>query len=95
MFHTTLSKGKHITQRKKERYIRAHVKGTGKFCNKVQVKRTGKHIIESQEKGQEILKPRSKERVLTIYMYTNQPRSIDRAYNLKNQSHKTGNNISI
>ena len=43
MFHTTLSKGKHIAQRKKERYIRAHVKGTGK------------HIIESQEKGQETL----------------------------------------
>ena len=25
-------------------------------------------------------------------MYTNQQRSIDKAYNLKNQSHKTGNN---
>ena len=30
MFHTTLSKGKHIALRKKERYIiRAQVKGTG------------------------------------------------------------------
>ena len=28
-------------------------------------------------------------------MYTNKPRSKDRAYNLKNQSHKTGDNTSI
>ena len=32
MFLTTLSKGKHIALRKKERYvIRAQVKGTGKY----------------------------------------------------------------
>ena len=70
MFHTTLSKGKHTAQRKKERYIG------------VQVKRTGKHTIESQEKrDRRYCKPGSKDRVLTIYMYTNQPRPIDKAYN--------------
>ena len=51
MFDKTLSKGKHIAQRKKERYIRAQVKGTGKYCIEVQVKRTGRHIIRTQAKG--------------------------------------------
>ena len=113
MFHTTLSKGKHIAQKKKERYIikvqvkrtgryiiRAQVKGTGTYCIKVQVKRTGRHSIKVQVKrtGRHIIraqvkgtgkycKPGSKD--------TNQPRSIDRAYDLENQSHKTGNNTSI
>ena len=54
MFHTTLSKGKHITLRKKERYIiRAQVKGTGKYCViRAQVKGTGKYcVIRAQVKG--------------------------------------------
>ena len=51
-------------------------------------------IIESP--GQRIgqvnhFKPRSKDRVTNHYMHTNQPRSKDRAYDLENQSHKTGN----
>ena len=72
MFHTTLSKGKHVAQKEKESILLNPRKRDRKYC-----------------------KPGSKDRVLTIYMYTNQPRSIDRVYNLKNQSHKTGNNISI
>ena len=108
MFHTTLSKGKHIALRKKERYIiRAQVKGTGKYCViRAQVKGTGKYcVIRAQVKGTgkycviraQVIgtgicyKPRSRDRV-TNCMYTNQPRSTDRAYDLENQSHKTGNN---
>ena len=73
MLHTTLSKGKHIAQRKKERYIRAQVKGTGefcvvksqvtgtgKYCIEVQVKRTGRHIIRAQAQGQENIVLKSK-----------------------------------
>ena len=33
--------------------------------------------------------------LIYICMCTNRPRSIDRAYDLKNQSHKTGDNTSI
>ena len=84
MFHTTLSKGKHIAQGKKERYIRAQVKGTGKYCIEAQVKRTGRHIIRTQAKGTgNIANLGSKTGLLIIYMCTNQPRSTDRAYNLK------------
>ena len=53
MFHTTLSKGKHIALRKKERYIiRAQVKGTEKYCViRAQVKGTEKHcVIRAQVK---------------------------------------------
>ena len=99
MFHTTLSKGKHIALRKKKRYIiRAQVKGTGKYCViRAQVKGTGKYcVIRAQVKGTGVCyRPRSKDRVTNHCMYTNQPRSTDRVYNLKNQSHKTGNNTSI
>ena len=54
MFHTTLSKGKHIAPRKKERYvIRAQVKGTGKYCViRAQVIGTGTYcVIRAQVKG--------------------------------------------
>ena len=54
MFHTTLSKGKHIALRKKERYIiRAQVKETGKYCViRAQAKGTGKYyVIRAQVKG--------------------------------------------
>ena len=54
MFHTTLSKGKYIALRKKERYIiRAQVKGTGKYCViRAQMKGTGKYcVIRAQVKG--------------------------------------------
>ena len=79
------------------------MKGTGNlyindYCIvlKVQVKRTGRHIIRAQVKGTKgNYKPRSKTGLLIFYMYTNQPRSTDRAHNLKNQSYKTGSNISI
>ena len=51
---------------------------------KVQVKRTGRHIVRAQVKrDKEELQTQVKDRVLIFYMYTNQPRSIDRAYNLK------------
>ena len=33
--------------------------------------------------------------LLVIYMYANKPRSKDRAYDLKKQSPKTGDNTSI
>ena len=85
MFHTTLSKGKHIVQRKKEGYIiRAQVKGTGKYCVtraqvtgtgnyciKIQVKRTGRYIIRTQVKGTgKHCKPGSKEKVTNhLYVY--------------------------
>ena len=72
MFHTTLSKGKHIALRKKERYtIRAQVKGTGKYCViRAQVKGTGKYcVIRAQVKGTgTCYKPGSKDRV-TNYLY--------------------------
>ena len=79
------------------------MKGAGniymnKYCIvlKVQVKRTGRHIIRGQVKGtRRKCKPGSKTGLLIYYMYTNQPRSIDRAYNLKSQSLETGCNISI
>ena len=62
----------------------------------VQVKRTEKYIIEALVKGTgKYRKPGSKDRVTNHCMYTNQPRSKDRAHNLKNQSHKTGNNTSF
>ena len=62
----------------------------------VQVKRTGRHIIRAQVKGTKgNYKPGSKPGLLIFYMYTNQPRSTDRAHNLKSQSYKTGSNISI
>ena len=52
MFHTTLSKGKHIAQRKKERYIRARVKGTGEFCiSESQGKGTGNTVNPGQKTG--------------------------------------------
>ena len=109
MFHITLSKGKHIAQGKKERYItkvqvkrtgryiiRAQVKGTGKYCIKVQVKRTGRYIIRAHVKGTgKFASLGQKTGLLIICVYTNQPRSLDRAYDLDNQSHKTGNNKSI
>ena len=79
------------------------MKGTGNlyindYCIvlKVKVKRTGRHIIRSQVKGTKgNCKPRSKTGILIFYMYINQPRSTDRAHNLKNKSYKTGSNISI
>ena len=40
-------------------------------------------------------KPQSKDRVDISHMYTNKPRSKDRAYYQENQSFKTGNNTSI
>ena len=76
------------------------MKGTGNlyindYCIvlKVQVIRTGRHIIRGpSEKGQGEI---AKAGLLIFYMYTNQPRSKDRAYNLKNQLYKTGSIISI
>ena len=69
MLHTTLSKGKHTAQRKKERYITAQVKGTGEFCIiEVQVKRTGRHIIGAQKRDRKYCKPGSKT-VLLIILY--------------------------
>ena len=62
------------------------------------MKKDKRNIVENpSEKGQEIdlCKPGSKDRVTNHCMYTNQPRSKDRAYGLKNQSLKTGNNKSI
>ena len=56
MLHTTLSKGKQIAQRKKERYI------------KVQVKRTGRHIIRAQKKEKEISQTHVKDRA-TNHLY--------------------------
>ena len=85
MFHTTLSKGKHIVQRKKERYIiraqkkgigkycviRAQVTGTGNYCINVQVKRTRRYSIRAQVKGTgKYCKPGSKDRVTNhLYVY--------------------------
>ena len=60
MLHTTLSKGKHIAQRKKGKVYQSPGKRDRKYC-----------------------KPRSKTGLLIIYMCTNQPRSMDRAYNQK------------
>ena len=43
-----------LQKKEKERYIRAQVKGTGKFCiNEVQVRTTGKYTIGAQKKGQQ------------------------------------------
>ena len=53
-------------------------------------------LSEPKCKGQEkYCRPGSKTGLLIICMYTNKPRSKDRAYDLKNQSHKTGDNTSI
>ena len=54
----------------------------------VQVKKTGRHTIRAQVKrDKEKLQTQVKDRVTIFYMYTNQSRSMDRAYNLKNQSY--------
>ena len=43
-----------LHKKEKERYIRAQVKGTGKYCSsEVQVKRIGKYTIGAQKKGQQ------------------------------------------
>ena len=63
---------------------------------KVQVIKDRKVIESPSEKGtRKHCKPGSKDRVRYFHMYTNKPRSKDRAYDQKNQSLKTGNNTSI
>ena len=53
-------------------------------------------VIESlSEKGQGHIVNLGQRTGLIFYMYTNKPRSRDRAYNKRNQSLKTGNNTSI
>ena len=53
-------------------------------------------VIESpSEKEKETLETWVKRQGRYFHMYTNKPRSKDRAYNQKNQSFKTGNNASI
>ena len=47
-------------------------------------------------RDKDTVRPGSKTGLLIhICMCTNRPRSRDRAYDLKNQSHKTGDNMSI
>ena len=46
-------------------------------------------------RDKEIVRPRSKDRVINIYV-RDKPRSKDRAYDLeKNQSHETGSKMNI
>ena len=86
-----LSQRVNIVHKGKGKIYWTQVKGTGNlyindYCIvlKVQVKRTGRHIIRAQVKGTKgNYKPRSKTGLLIFYMYTNQPRSTDRAHNLK------------
>ena len=53
-----------------ERYIRAQVKGTGKYCIEVQMKRTGRHVIRAQVKGTENIENQVKDRVTNhLYVY--------------------------
>ena len=53
-------------------------------------------LLEPKCKGQEnIVDPGQRTGLLIIWMYTNKPRSKNRVYDLKNQSHETGNNRSI
>ena len=49
------------------------------------MERTGKHILGAQKRDRkkEILQTRVKDRVTNHFMCTNQPKSIDGAYNLK------------
>ena len=64
------------------------------IAQKKEKKETG--LLKSpSEKGQGEIATQVKGQGTNLYMYTNQPRSIDRAYYLKNQSLKTGSNISI
>ena len=74
------------------------------------MERTEKSVLfESKWKGQKkvyylrqsvrdrrnIVDPGQRTGLLIIYMYPYKPRSKDRAYDLKNQSQKTGDNTSI
>ena len=53
-------------------------------------------VIESpSEKGQGNIVNPGQKTGSRFHMYTNKPRSKDRAYNQRNQSFKTGNNTSI
>ena len=62
---------------------------------KVPVKKDRKVIESPSEKGQgNIVNPGQKTGSI-FYMYTNKPRSKDKAYDQENQSFKTGNNTSI
>ena len=72
-----------------------HRKRKRKGLLKVQVKRTGKVIESPSEKGQGNIVNLGQRTGSIFYMYTNKPRSRDRAYNQRNQSLKTGNNTSI
>ena len=98
-------KGKHIAQKKSIAELCRLLlhKSPGEkdrkiVVIKVQVKGQEKYIIENPSKRDRKIyycKPGSKDRVTNHCMYTNQPRPKDRAYNLKKQSHKTGDNTSI
>ena len=108
MFHTALSRV-NILHKKKRKVLQELCRLL--VYKIPSEKRTGKLLLlKSRQKGQEkysienpserdrniyYCKPGSKDRVTNHCMYTNQPRPKDRAYDLKNQSHKTGNNTSI
>ena len=57
-----------------------------RFIIEVQVERTEESV---RDKGN-IVDPGQRTGLLIICMCINKPRSKDRAYDLKNQSHKTG-----
>ena len=105
MFHTALSRVNILHKRKVLQelcrllvYKSPSEKDRKIIVIKVQVKGQEKYIIGNpSERDRKIYycKPGSKDRVTNHCMYTNQPRPKDRAYDLKNQSHKTGNNTSI
>ena len=74
MFHTTLSQGKKNTQEKG--------KGKGLFESKWKGQEN-RLLSEPKYKGQDTVDPGQRTGLLIICMYTNKPRSKDRAYDSK------------
>ena len=72
-----------------------HRRKKGKVYCKSRCKGQERFIESLSEKGQGSIIHPGQRTELIFYMYTNKPRSRDRAYNQRNQSLKTGNNTSI
>ena len=72
-------------EKRKAYYLSPSEKDEGKFIIKSPSKRDRRNTVN----------PGQKTGLLTICMYTNKPGSKERAYDLGNQSHRTGDNTSI